>query len=52
LNVIGQTSNDANAIVSEIGRRNTEPLRAYVVESEITSTQQMARRAESQASLD
>jgi len=50
-NVIGKTSNDANLVASAIGRTNQQPLKAYVVETEITEAQALGRRAESQASL-
>ena len=51
LNVIGKTSNDANLIASQIGRNNEKPIRAYVVESEISNTQDLRRKVEDSASI-
>lgn len=50
-NVIGKTSNDANLVANAIGKTNDQPLKAYVVETEITNAQELNRRAEGQASL-
>ena len=50
-NVIGKTSNDANLVANAIGKTNEQPLKAYVVENEITNAQELNRRAEGQASL-
>jgi len=50
-NVIGKTSNDANLVANAIGKTKDTPLKAYVVETEITNAQELNRRAEGQASL-
>lgn len=50
-NVLGQTSAGENMIANAIGNANSTPVRAYVVENEVTSAQQLARNAAISASM-
>lgn len=50
-NVLGQTSAGENMIANAIGSANSTPVRAYVVENEVTSAQQLARNAAISASM-
>ena len=50
-NVIGRTSNDAQLVAGAIGESNQTPVQAYVVESQMTSQQQMSRNVSENASL-
>jgi len=50
-NVIGQTSNDANLISDTIQGANNRPIRAYVVDKDVTSTQALTRNTEEAASV-
>jgi hypothetical protein len=50
-NVLGQTSNDANLVTGAIAASNNRPIQAYVVESEITTTQALVRNANTTASI-
>ena len=50
-NVIGQTSAGDNMIAETIGQANSQPTRAYVVESDVSSTQELARKADNLASI-
>jgi hypothetical protein len=50
-NVIGQGSTDANIIAGAIDSQSQQPIQAYVVESEMTSQQELNRNVEENASL-
>jgi hypothetical protein len=50
-NVIGQTSNDANLISDTIQGANSRPIRAFVVDKDVTSSQELARNTENIASI-
>lgn len=50
-NVIGNTSADAELISGTVGRVNSQPLKAYVVESEVSSAQSLGRNAQGLASM-
>lgn len=50
-NVIGQTSAGDNMIADTIGQANSQPTRAYVVESDISNSQELARKADNLASI-
>ena len=50
-NVIGNTSNDANLIADTVAGVNDRPIRAYVVDKDVTSTQELTRNTETAASV-
>ena len=50
-NVIGQTGAGAELIASTVGRVNSQPVKAYVVENEMTSAQSIGRNAQGLASI-
>lgn len=50
-NVIGNTSNDANLIADTVSGVNDRPIRAYVVDKDVTSTQELTRNTETAASV-
>lgn len=50
-NVIGRTSSDAQLVAGAIEEGNQTPVQAYVVESQMTSQQQMSRNVSENASL-
>lgn len=50
-NVLGATSAGDELIASTVGRVNSQPVRAYVVESEISSQQSLTRHAQTSASI-
>ena len=50
-NVIGQTSNDANLISDTIQGANSRPIRAFVVDKDVTSSQELSRNTETIASI-
>ena len=50
-NVIGATSADGNLIASQVANANSKPVRAYVVESEMSSMQEAARKVKTVASI-
>ena len=50
-NVLGATSAGDELVAGAIGRANSQPVKAYVVESEMTSMQSLGRNAEGLASL-
>ena len=50
-NVIGQTSAGENLIADTVAGANSRPIRAFVVDSEITSSQELARNTEESASI-
>jgi hypothetical protein len=50
-NVIGQTSNDANLISDTIQGANNRPIRAFVVDKDVTSSQELSRNTENIASI-
>jgi hypothetical protein len=50
-NVIGQTSADGNMIADSIGRANSQPVKAYVVEGEVSSAQELGRKTQGIAEL-
>jgi hypothetical protein len=50
-NVLGATSNDGNMIADTIAGVNDRPVRAYVLESEVTSAQSMSRNTTDMASV-
>ena len=50
-NVIGQTSNDANLISDTIQGANSRPIRAFVVDKDVTSSQELSRNTENIASI-
>jgi len=50
-NVIGQGSTDANIIADTIEGANQRPIRTYVVDKDITSSQELARNIEDAASV-
>jgi hypothetical protein len=50
-NVVGNTSAGENMLAGVIGNANSKPIKAYVVEQEITNTQAMARKASAGASI-
>lgn len=50
-NVIGQTSAGENLIADTIQGANSRPMRAFVVDKDITSSQELARNTENEASI-
>ena len=50
-NVLGATSAGDEMVAGAIGRANSQPVKAYVVESEMTSMQSLGRNAEGLASM-
>jgi len=50
-NVIGQTSVGEQLIADAVGQSNQQPVQAYVVESQMTSAQELNRNVEENASL-
>ena len=50
-NVIGQTSAGDNMIADTIAGVNDRPMRAYVVDSDVTSTQELSRNTANEASI-
>jgi hypothetical protein len=50
-NVIGQTSAGDNMIADTIAGVNDRPMRAYVVDSDVTSTQELSRNTANEASM-
>lgn len=50
-NVIGATSAGENLIASQVENANSKPVRAYVVEGEMTSMQEMSRKVKTAASI-
>ena len=50
-NVLGATSAGDQLIANTVAQTNSQPVKAYVVESEMTSAQSMGRNAESLASV-
>ncbi len=50
-NVIGQTTNDANLIADTVQGVNSRPMRAFVVDKDITTSQELARNTENEASI-
>ena len=50
-NVIGQTSAGDNLIADTVAGVNNRPIRAFVVDSEITSSQELARNTQDSASI-
>ena len=50
-NVIGQTSAGDNLIADTVAGVNNRPIRAFVVDSEITSSQELARNTQESASI-
>ena len=50
-NVIGQTSAGDNMIADTIAGVNDRPMRAYVVDSDVTSTQALSRNTANEASI-
>ena len=50
-NVIGQTSSGENMIADTIASVNNKPMRAYVVEKDISSSQELQRNTETIASI-
>lgn len=50
-NVLGATSAGDELIASTVGRVNSQPVRAFVVESEISSQQSLSRHAQTSASI-
>ena len=50
-NVIGQTSAGDNMIADTINQANANPMRAYVVEGDISSSQELGRKANAMASV-
>ena len=50
-NVIGQTSAGDNMVASTIASVNDAPMRAYVVESDVTSSQSAARASDDLSSI-
>ena len=50
-NVIGQTSAGDNLIADTIAGANNRPMRAFVVDKDITSSQELARNTENEASI-
>ncbi len=50
-NVIGQTTNDANLIADTVQGVNNRPMRAFVVDKDITTSQELARNTENEASI-
>jgi len=50
-NVIGQTSAGENLIADTIQGANNRPIRAFVVDKDVTSSQELARNTESIASI-
>jgi hypothetical protein len=54
LNVIGSgsaTANNIATVTNSIQRNNEQPLKAYVVESEVTSSQSLASKSRNSASM-
>lgn len=50
-NILGATSAGENLIAASVNNSNSKPIKAYVVDSEVTSTQDLTRRVESIASF-
>jgi len=50
-NVIGQTSNDTNLLADTIEGANNRPIRAFVVDKDITNSQELTRNTEAEASV-
>ena len=50
-NVIGQTSAGDNMVASTIASVNDAPMRAYVVEADVTSSQSAARASDDLSSV-
>ena len=50
-NVIGQTTNDANLIADTVAGANNRPIRAFVVDKDVTSSQELSRNTETIASI-
>ena len=50
-NVIGQTTNDANLIADTVAGANSRPIRAFVVDKDVTSSQELSRNTETTASI-
>jgi len=50
-NVIGQTTNDANLIADTVAGANSRPIRAFVVDKDVTSSQELSRNTETIASI-
>ena len=50
-NVIGQTTAGENLIADTIQGANSRPMRAFVVDKDITSSQELARNTENEASI-
>ena len=50
-NVIGQTSNDTNLLADTIQGANNRPMRAFVVDKDITNSQELTRNTEAEASV-
>ena len=50
-NVIGQTTAGENLIADTIQGANNRPMRAFVVDKDITSSQELARNTENEASI-
>jgi hypothetical protein len=50
-NVIGQTSAGENLIADTIQGANSRPIRAFVVDKDVTSSQELARNTENIASI-
>ena len=51
-NVLGATSAGENMIANTVASTNNQPMRAYVVESDVTSSQSLRRNALNMASID
>ena len=50
-NVIGNTTNDANLIADTVAGANSRPIRAFVVDKDVTSSQELSRNTETIASI-
>ena len=50
-NVIGQTSADGNLIADTVAGVNNRPIRAFVVDKDVTSSQELSRNTEAIASI-
>ena len=50
-NVIGQTSADGNLIADTVAGVNNRPIRAFVVDKDVTSSQELSRNTETIASI-
>ena len=50
-NVIGQTTAGENLIADTVAGANNRPMRAFVVDKDITSSQELARNTENEASI-